>query len=53
MSDKKIVISDEMIEAELIEKSKMLDISVDKLIDQYQKGIISGHLLWQHSPYKT
>lgn len=34
MSDRKTVIGDEMIEAELIEKSKMLDISVDKLMDR-------------------
>lgn len=34
MSDRKTVMGDEMIEAELIEKSKMLDISVDKLIDR-------------------
>ena len=34
MSDRKTVIGDEMIEAELTEKSKMLDISVDKLKDR-------------------
>ena len=40
MSDKKTLIGDKMIEAQLNEKSKMLDISVDELIDRYiRRGI--------------
>ncbi|MDO5814389.1 MAG: hypothetical protein Q4Q18_02025 [Methanobrevibacter sp.] len=35
MSDKKIVIGDKMIEAKLKEKSKILNISVEELIDRY------------------
>ena len=35
MSDKKTLIGDKMIETQLNEKSKMLGISVDELIDRY------------------
>lgn len=35
MSDKKTVIGDEMIEAQLKEKSAILNISVEELIDRY------------------
>ena len=35
MFDKKTLIGDKMIETQLNEKSKMLDISVDELIDRY------------------
>ncbi len=35
MSDKKTVIGDEMIEAQLKEKSDILNISVEELIDRY------------------
>jgi hypothetical protein len=37
MSDRKIVIGDEMIEAQLNEKSAILNISVGELIDRYLK----------------
>ena len=35
MSDKKTVICDEMIDAQLKEKSDILNISVEELIDRY------------------
>ncbi len=42
MSDKKTLIGDKMIEAQLNEKSKMLGISVDELIERYiKRGLYS------------
>ena len=42
MSDKKTLIGDKMIETQLNEKSKMLGISVDELIDRYiRRGLFS------------
>lgn len=42
MSDKKTLICDKMIEAQLNEKSKMLGISVDELIERYiKRGLYS------------
>lgn len=35
MSDKKTIIGDEMIQAQLAENSKKLGISIDELIDRY------------------
>ena len=44
MSDKKTVICDEMIDAQLKEKSDILNISVEELIDRYlRRGILEGN----------
>lgn len=42
MSDKKTIIGDEMIQAQLAENSKKLGISIDELIDRYiMRGLYS------------
>lgn len=42
MSEKKTLIGDEMVETQLIEKSKRLNISVDDLIERYiRRGLYS------------
>lgn len=42
MSDKKTLIGDEMIEAQLIEKSNILNISMEELIERYiRRGLYS------------
>jgi hypothetical protein len=42
MSDKKTLIGDEMIEAQLIEKSNRLNISLEELIERYmRRGLYS------------
>ncbi len=42
MSEKKTLIGDEMVETQLIEKSKRLNISLDELIERYiRRGLYS------------